>query len=155
MSAASKQSADDLAVAVRENNPDLKIQYYEEPEPIDEMAVYLTSPMEQAQDMESTAQIEAPSGPVDLNEVYVTLALAMDADKDRIRHMAGRFCANLEHLTSVIKRPEHVVNAESHSHFSRITTYCLGVIEDNVFHMKKLIRQLRDNQLLRPEVSEE
>lgn len=50
--AALKQSADDPAVAVREKNPDLNIHNYEEPEPNDGMAVYLTSPMEQAQDME-------------------------------------------------------------------------------------------------------
>lgn len=54
-----------------------------------------------------------------------------------------------------MKRPEHVVNAKSHSHFFRINTYYLGVIEDNIFHIKKLISQLRENQLLRPEVSEE
>ncbi|KAI7089345.1 hypothetical protein KC356_g2489 [Hortaea werneckii] len=153
--AALKQSADDLAVAVREKNPDLKIHYYEEPEPLDNMAVYLTSPMEQAEDMEGAAQIEALAGPVDLDEVDFALGLAMDAGKDRIRRLIGRFRANPEHFTSVIKRPEHVVNEESHSHFFRITTYYLGVIEDNIFHMKKLIRQLRDNQLLRPEVSEE
>ncbi|KAI7499069.1 hypothetical protein KC367_g4785 [Hortaea werneckii] len=153
--AALKQSADDMAVAVTDKNPDLKIHCYEEPEPINDMAVYLASPMEQAEDMESAAQIEALAGPVDLDEVDGALGLAIDADGDRIRRLAGRCCANLEHFTSVIKRPEHVVNAESHSHFFRITTYYLGVNEDNIFHMKRLSRQLRGNQLLRPEVSGE
>ncbi|GAB1729567.1 hypothetical protein NU195Hw_g696t1 [Hortaea werneckii] len=107
------------------------------------------------EDMEIAVQIEALPGPADLNELDVTLGLAMDADNDRVGRLGGKFHANLEHFTSVMKRPEHVVNAESHSHFFRITTYYLGVTEDNVFHMKKFIRQLRDNQLLRQEVSEE
>ncbi|KAI7283076.1 hypothetical protein KC345_g3087 [Hortaea werneckii] len=119
------------------------------------MAVYLTSPMEQAEDMEGAAQIEALASPVKLEEVDVALGVAMDADKEPIRRLAGRFRANPEHFTSIVELPEHVVDAESHSHFFRITTYYLGVIEDNMFHMKKRIRQLRDNQLLRPEVSEE
>ncbi|KAI6841847.1 hypothetical protein KC340_g2211 [Hortaea werneckii] len=119
------------------------------------MAVYLTSPMEQAQDMEGAAQIEALADAMDIDELDVALGVAMDANKGRIRRLAGRFCANLKHFTSIVKRPEHVVNAESHSHFFRITTYYLGVIEDNIFHIKKLISQLRENQLLRPEVSEE
>lgn len=92
---------------------------------------------------------------MDLNEVDVTLGLATDADQERIRRLAGRFRANLEQFTSVIKRPEHVVNAESHSRFPRITTYYLGVVEDNIFHIKKLNCQLRDNQLFRPKVSAE
>lgn len=144
-----------MAVAVTEKNPDLKIHCYKEPEPINDMAVYLASPMEQAEDMESAAQIEALAGPVDLDEVDGALGLAIDADRDRIRRPAGRCCADLEHFTSVVKRSEHVVNAESHSQFFRITTYYLGVNEDNIFHMKRLSRQLRDNQLLRPEVSGE
>ncbi|KAI7182637.1 hypothetical protein KC363_g8665 [Hortaea werneckii] len=153
--AALKQSADDMAVAVTEKNLDLRIHCYEEPEPVNDMAVYLASPMEQAQDMESAAQIEALAGPVDLDEVDGALGLAIDADRDRIRRLAGRCCANLEHSTFVVERPEHVVNAESHSHFFRITTYYLGVNEDSIFHMKRPSRQLRDNQLLRPEVSGE
>lgn len=98
--------------------------------------------------------IEALASPVDLDEMDVTLGVAMDADRDRIRRLAGRFRANLKHFAPVMKGPEHVVNAESHSHFFRISTYSLGVIGDNIFHMKKLIGQLRENQLLRPEVSE-
>ncbi|KAI6904771.1 hypothetical protein KC318_g783 [Hortaea werneckii] len=119
------------------------------------MAVYLTSPMEQAQDMEGAAQIEALADAVDIDELDVALGVAMDADRGRIRRLAGRFCANLKHFTSIVKRPEHVVNAESHSHFFRITIFYLGAIEDNIFHIKKLISQLRENQLLRPELSEE
>ena len=53
--AALRQSAHDLAVAVREKNPDLNIYYYEEPEPDGEIAVYLTSPMQQAPDIEDVA----------------------------------------------------------------------------------------------------
>ncbi|KAI7164275.1 hypothetical protein KC349_g796 [Hortaea werneckii] len=92
--AALKPSADDPAVAVREKNPDLDIHYYEEPEPDDGMA-----------------HIEALASPVDLDELDVTLGVAMDADRDRIRRLAGRFRANLKLSAPVLKRPEHVVNA--------------------------------------------